>query len=105
MGAKESDIRVIYLLGGVCIAVLSLFVSILLSYLASYLVYYFVNAVLPNLTGEFIRYQFYLPWYALVISAVVSVACGFFSAYVPYKSYFKNRFSLENGGSGMKDDE
>lgn len=105
MGAKESDIRVIYLLGGVCIAVMSLIVSILLSYLASYVVYYFVNVVLPNLTGEFIRYQFYLPWYALVISAVVSVACGFFSAYVPYKSYFKNRFSLENGGSGMKDDE
>lgn len=105
MGAKESDIRIIYLLGGVCIAVMSLIVSILLSYLASYVVYYFVNVVLPNLTKEFIRYKFYLPWYALVVSAVVSVACGFFSAYVPYKSYFKNRFSLENGGSGMKDEE
>jgi len=105
MGAKESDIRVIYLLGGLSMAVMSLVVSIILSYIASYVVYYFVNAILPNLSHDIIRYEFYLPWYALVISAVVSVACGFFSVYVPYKSYFKNRFSLENGGSGMKDDE
>ncbi len=105
MGAKESDIRVIYLLGGLSMAVMSLVVSIILSYIASYVVYYFVNAILPNLNHDIIRYEFYLPWYALVISAVVSVACGFFSVYVPYKSYFKNRFSLENGGSGMKDDE
>lgn len=105
MGAKESDIRTIYLLGGLSMAVMSLVVSILLSYVASYVVYYFINAILPNLSHEFIRYEFYLPWYALVISAVVSVFCGFFSTYVPYKSYFKNRYSLENGGSGMKDDE
>ena len=49
-----------------------------------------------------IRYTFYMPWYALVISVVMSVACGFFSAYIPYKSYFKNRYSLENGGSGTQ---
>ena len=105
MGAKKSDIRVIYLLGGIIIAVLSLIFSILLSYLAAYIVYYFVNVILPDINKETIRFNFYLPWYALVISAVVSVACGFFSTYVPYRSYFKHRFSLENGGSGMKDDE
>ena len=105
MGAKKSDIRLIYLLGGLSMAVMSLIVSILLSYIASYVVYYFVNVILPGINHETIRFTFYLPWYALVISAVVSVACGFFSTYVPYKSYFKNRFSLENGGSGMKDDE
>lgn len=105
MGAKESDIRKIYLLGGLSMSIMSLAVSILLSYVASYIVYYFVNAILPSLNHDIIRFQFYLPWYALVISAVISVACGFFSAYLPYKSYFKERFSLENGGSGMKDDE
>ncbi|MBQ7715728.1 MAG: ABC transporter permease [Clostridia bacterium] len=105
MGAKKSDIRIIYLLGGVSMAIMSLVVSILLSYVASYAVYYFVNVILPDINHETIRFTFYLPWYALVISAAVSVACGFFSAFIPYKSYFKNRFSLENGGSGMKDDE
>ena len=105
MGAKKSDIRIIYLMGGLSMAIMSLVVSILLSYIASYAVYYFVNVILPSLNHETIRFTFYLPWYALVISTVVSVACGFFSTYVPYKSYFRNRFSLENGGSGMKDDE
>ena len=105
MGAKKSDIRVIYLLGGIIIAVLSLIFSILLSYLAAYVVYYFVNVILPGINKETIRFQFYLPWYALVISAVVSVACGFLSTYIPYRSYFKHRFSLENGGSGLKNDE
>ncbi|MBR6917329.1 MAG: ABC transporter permease [Clostridia bacterium] len=105
MGAKKSDIRKIYLLGGISMAIMSLVVSILLSYIASYVVYYFVNVILPSINKETIRFTFYLPWYALVISAVVSVACGFFSTYVPYRSYFKNRFSLENGGSGLKDDE
>ena len=95
----------IYLLGGIIIAVLSLIFSILLSYLAAYIVYYFVNVILPGINKETIRFQFYLPWYALVISAVVSVACGFFSTYIPYRSYFKHRFSLENGGSGLKNDE
>ena len=104
MGAKKSDIRIIYLIGGVSMAIMSFAVSILLSYLASYIVYYFVNVILPGMNHETIRFTFYLPWYALVISAVVSVACGFFSAYLPYKSYYKNRFTLENGGAGAGED-
>ena len=105
MGANGSDIRKIYLLGGISMAIMSLIVSILLSYIASYLMFYVFNVVVPNFSGEYIRYIFYMPWYALVISVVMSVACGFFSAYIPYKSYFKNRYSLENGGSGVQDDE
>ena len=104
MGANGSDIRKIYLLGGISMSVLSFIVSILLSYVASYLMFYAVNVVIPGFTGEYIRYTFYMPWYALVISVVMSVACGFFSVYIPYKSYFNNRYSLENGGGG-KDDE
>ncbi len=104
MGANGSDIRKIYLLGGISMSILSFVVSILLSYVASYLMFYAFNVVIPNFTGEYIRYTFYMPWYALVISVVMSVACGFFSVYIPYKSYFNNRYSLENGGGG-KDDE
>ena len=105
MGANGADIRKIYLLGGISMAIMSLVVSILLSYIASYLMFYVYNVVVPNFSGEYIRYTFYMPWYALVISVVMSVACGFFSAYIPYKSYFKNRYSLENGGSGTQDDD
>ncbi|MBE6587733.1 MAG: ABC transporter permease [Ruminococcaceae bacterium] len=104
MGANGSDIRKIYLIGGLSMAVLSLIVSIILSYLGSYAMFYVYNVLVPNFSGEYVRYTFYMPWYALVIAVVMSVGCGFFSAYLPYKSYFKNRYSLENGGGG-KDDE
>ncbi len=104
MGANGSDIRKIYLMGGISMAILSLIVSILLSYVASYAMFYAYNVIIPDFTGEYVRYTFYMPWYALVISVVMSVSCGFFSAYIPYKSYFKNRYSLENGGGGRDDD-
>ncbi|MBR6676181.1 MAG: ABC transporter permease [Clostridia bacterium] len=104
MGANGSDIRKIYLIGGISMSVLSFIVSIVLSYLASYLMFYAYNVIVPSFSGEYVRYTFYMPWYALVIAVVMSVSCGFFSAYLPYKSYFKNRYSLENGGGG-KDDE
>jgi len=104
MGANGSDIRKIYLIGGLSMSVLSLIVSIVLSYLGSYLMFYVYNVIVPQFSGEYVRYTFYMPWYALAIAVVMSVGCGFFSAYVPYKSYFKNRYSLENGGGG-KDDE
>ena len=104
MGANGSDIRKSYLIGGLSMAVMSLIVSIILSFLASYLMFYAYNVIVPNFSGEYVRYTFYMPWYALVIAIVMSVGCGFFSAYLPYKSYFKNRYSLENGGGG-KDDE
>lgn len=103
MGAKESDIRKIYLLGGLSMAVMSLVVSIALSYIASYIMFYAYNVWIPMIDGEYVRYSFSLPWYSLLISVIMSVACGFFSAYIPYKNYFKYRYSLENGGSGEFD--
>ncbi len=96
MGATESDVRTIYLLGGLSMAIMSFVVSILLSYIASYAMFYVYNVVVPNFTFEYVRYTFYMPWYALVIAVVMSVACGFFSVYIPYKSYFKHRYAIQN---------
>ena len=96
MGATESDVRTIYLLGGLSMAIMSFVVSILLSYIASYAMFYVYNVVVPNFTYEYVRYTFYMPWYALVIAVVMSVACGFFSVYIPYKSYFKHRYAIQN---------
>ena len=81
-------------------ATLSLIVSVALSYLGSYALFYLYNVVMPSFTGENIRYIFYMPWYAIVTSVVMSVVCGFLSAYFPYRSYFKYRKSLQNGGAG-----
>lgn len=96
MGATEANVRTIYLLGGLGMAIMSFVFSVILSYVASYAMFYVVNVVLPNFTFEYVRYVFYMPWYALVISIVMSVACGFFSVYIPYKSYFKHRYAINN---------
>lgn len=108
-GARVKDIRNIYLQGGLQMAALSLVVSFALSYLGSLILYFVWNVVIPAFkTGDsasaHVRYAFYMPWYALLISVVVSVGCGFLSAYLPFKSYYKNRFTLENGGAGAGED-
>ena len=105
MGAVGTDIKKIYIIGGLSMSVLSFMFSIGLSYLASYLLYLIYNAWIPSFTGEYVRFTFDMPIYALIISIVMSVACGFFSAYIPCRNYFKYRYSLENGGAGSADDE
>ena len=104
LGAKVSEIRSIYVQGGLIMAGLSLVVSFVLSFIGSYSLFYVYNVIMPTFSGENVRYAFYMPWYALVTSIVVSVACGFLSAYIPFKSYIKNRATLENGGAGGTED-
>ncbi|MBQ8185632.1 MAG: ABC transporter permease [Clostridia bacterium] len=100
IGAVAKEIKMIYLQGGLSMAVMSLFVSIILSYAGSYILFYVYNVMMPYFTKENVRYMFYMPWYAILISIVMSVACGFFSTYLPFRSYYKNRYSLDNGGAG-----
>lgn len=102
IGAIAKEIRQIYLQGGLCMAIMSLIVSIVLSYAGSYILFYIYNVMMPYFTGENVRYVFYMPWYAILTSIIMSVACGFLSTYLPYKSYYKHRYSLQNGGAGQE---
>ena len=102
IGAVAREIRQIYLQGGLSMAVLSLIFAIILSYAGSYVLFYIYNVIMPYFTHENVRYVFYMPWYAILTSLVMSVFCGFFSTYLPYRSYYKNRYSLENGGAGRE---
>ncbi|MBQ7828052.1 MAG: ABC transporter permease, partial [Clostridia bacterium] len=104
LGAMVKEIRQIYVQGGLIMSGLSLIVSFVLSFLGSYALFYVYNVLMPYFTSENVRYSFYMPWYALLTSVVVSVACGFLSAYLPFRSYIKNRATLENGGAGGTDD-
>ncbi len=100
IGALGSDIRRLYVAGGIFMSVLSFIFCIGLGYLMSFGLFRFVNVLLPQWTQSYIRYEFYMPWYAIVISIVVSVACGFLSSYLPYNSYMKRRsktLSVEYG--------
>lgn len=98
IGAVVKEIRQIYVQGGLAMGVLSIIFCTGLSYLFSYLMYYFYNVMLPYFSGKYVRYEFYMPWYAILTSVIVSVACGFLSAYLPYRSYIKHRSTLETGG-------
>ncbi len=102
IGAVAKEIRAIYLQGGFTMAGLSLLVSVILSYAGSYALFLLYNVAMPYFTGENVRYVFYMPWYAILTSIVMSVFCGFFSTYLPYRSYAKYRYSLENGGAGAE---
>ena len=102
LGAVAKEIRQIYLQGGLSMAILSLIFSIILSYAGSYILFYIYNVIMPYFTRENVRYVFYMPWYAILTSIVMSVFCGFFSTYLPYRNYYKNRYSLENGGAGRE---
>ncbi len=102
IGAVAKEIKQIYLQGGLTMAAMSLVVSIILSYAGSYLLFYIYNVAMPYFTNENVRYMFYMPWYAILTSIVMSVACGFFSTYLPFRSYYKNRYSLQNGGAGAE---
>jgi len=104
LGAPRKSIRSIYLQGGLIMAALSLGVALLLSYAGSYAMFYMYNVVIPYFTNEHVRYPFYMPWYAILISIIVSVGCGFLSSYLPFRSYVKSRFTLENGGAGESED-
>ena len=102
IGAVSREIRQIYLQGGLSMATMSLVISVALSYLGSYILFYVYNVIMPFFTNENVRYVFYMPWYAITASVVISVFCGFFSSYFPYRSYYKSRYSLQNGGAGAE---
>lgn len=99
IGAVVKEIRQIYVQGGLAMGVLSIVFCAALSYSFSYIMYYFYNVSLPYFTHVNVRYEFYMPWYAILTSIVVSVLCGFLSAYLPYRSYIKHRSTLQTGDS------
>lgn len=94
MGAVGSEIRRLYISGGITMSILAFIFCIGLGYLLSFLLYFFVNVTIPKWTQTFIRYEFYMPWYAIVLSIVISVACGFLSAYIPYKSFMRRKSKI-----------
>jgi len=102
IGAVSREIKQIYLQGGLSMAAMSLIISVVLSYLGSYALFFVYNVVMPYFTHENVRYVFYMPWYAITASVVISVFCGFFSSYIPFRAYYKNRYSLQNGGAGAE---
>ena len=91
IGALGTEIRRLYIVGGVCMGILAFVFCLGLGYSLSYLLFRFVNVTLPQWTQSYIRYAFYMPWYAIVLSVVMSVACGFLSSFLPYRSFMRRK--------------
>lgn len=100
MGALETDIKRLYIFGGIFMGALAFVFCMALGYSLSYLLFWFVNSVVPYWTQQYVRYHFYMPWQAIVLSVAMSVACGFLSAFLPYRSFLRRRsqtLSVEYG--------
>ncbi|MBE6597697.1 MAG: FtsX-like permease family protein [Ruminococcaceae bacterium] len=86
-GAKEREISNIFSCSGGVMATVGFVLATLLSLPASYLIYKTMNSWLPSLgfIKDGIKYTFALSPVAIIICALLSAACGFLSALVPYK--------------------
>lgn len=83
-GARENGVRRLYSFAGLVMAALSILATLALSFSCSYLLYKLLNGFLPKYGFiEGMRHAFYLSPWALLVSLILSVACGFFSSYIP----------------------
>ena len=91
LGARGSDIRKLYIFGGIFMGTLAFLFCIILGYALSYGLYLILNIEVPYWTQTWVRFAFHMPWYAITLSIIMSVSCGFLSAYLPYKLNARKR--------------
>lgn len=91
-GAGDKDLRSLHLFSGGVTAVCSFFVSVVLGALFGWLSFWVLDNILPKYGfTEAVRHGFDLALPACIICLAVSAACGFASAYLPYRRYIKER--------------
>jgi hypothetical protein len=92
MGAVISDVRRVYIIDGIFAAAASSLVYIFFCLTGSTGIYKLMNNVAARLFNDFsVRYMFSLPALPFVTGLVLTAACGFLSAYLPYLIYRKKR--------------
>lgn len=93
MSAKTEEIKRLHLLGGGVLAGVSFVLTQGAAYLLMYAVFRFHNYYEPLWFSSKLEtiMPFSLPWYAVLIAALLSVICGFMSAYLPYRGYKKHQ--------------
>lgn len=91
-GASDSDIRSLHLFSGGATAAAAFAVSILLGGATGYLSFWLLDGLLPKYGfTEAVRHDFGLSMTACAICLCVSAACGFASAYMPYRKFISER--------------
>jgi hypothetical protein len=92
MGALINDIRRIYIIDGIFAAAVSSFIYLILSLAGTGGMYKLMNNVITRFSLDYsARYMFNIPVMPFIIGLLLTAACGFMSAYVPYMLYRKKR--------------
>ena len=103
-GAIRREIQGIYVFDGVFCAIVGAVISVAMNFAAVFGIYKFMNVIYPKFVSENIRYQFSMPLLPLLAGCAVSLACGFFSAYLPYLAVRRKKKRAENAVSIMDDE-
>ncbi len=91
-GALRSEIRRIYITDGVFASAASSLLYLLFSLAGSWGMYQLMNAVVTRFSRDYsVRYMFTLPALPFAAGLLITAACGFLSALLPYLVYNKKR--------------
>ena len=97
MGGFPQEIRGLHLTAGVILSGLAFVVTFVMSYAFNMGLYLLMSSFLPSLgIVKAANYHYYMPLWALVLCAVVSVLCAFASSFVPYLMWKRRRKLQEN---------
>ncbi len=107
LGTIKTEIKSLCTQNGIVLGVTATVSCFGLSWLIIGLIQLAVTRIPPILYGgtESFYYGVHIPVPALLISMVISIACGFFSSILPLGSFFKRFAATENGGGEYEGDE
>ncbi|MHB1153374.1 MAG: ABC transporter permease [Eubacteriales bacterium] len=92
LGALRSDIKRIYIIDGIFTGVASSIIYILFSITGTGGMYKLMNVVITRFSQDFsVHYMFGIPVLPFITGLLLTAACGFLSAYLPYMFYIKKR--------------
>ena len=97
MGGFGREIKSLHLVAGGVLSGVAFLVTLGMSYALNFVLYIVMSRILPSLgMAAAIDYNYYMPLWALVLCAVVSVLCAFASSFVPYLMWKRRRKLQEN---------
>jgi len=107
-GAINDEIKKIHQRAGIINAVIGSIICLILNFGVIYEIYNLVNVILPKFAAasnaEILRYKFYMPIIPLLLGLLITIACGFLSAYLPYLTYKKKFTKLKSIASEFSEE-
>ena len=92
MGATMKEIKRIHLVSGGVLFAIGFIANYFISRLSCFIIFEIFTSFLPSLgiLGMSVSFDSFVPWYVMLIYAVISAFCGFMSSMIPYFIYKSN---------------